>query len=421
MFDRDRWQEIWSSLAKNKMRTTLTAFGVFWGIFMLMIMLGSGSGLQNGVMNGMGDFATNSVFMWTRPTTVPYKGLPRNRRYFFKNDDIQALKDNIEELELISPRLEGGGRRSGNNVVRNEKSGAFSIYGDYPEWNLIDPANIIKGRFINSFDIEQKRKVAVIGKRVYEILFEKEEDPIGKYVRINGIYFQVVGVFAPKNQNINFGGDKEQSIHLPFTTLQQAFNYGDIVGWFALTSKPGVEVSVVEQKSIELLKTRHKVAPEDDRAVGFFNLAKEYKQMTGLFSGINGLIWIVGTGTLLAGVIGISNIMLVIVKERTKEIGVMRAIGATPGKVIGQIISESVFLTTVAGYIGLVIGVAIIELINRNLPPAEGSNTMFLNPTVDFKVAITALLILVVSGIVAGLIPARKAVSMKPIDALRYE
>ncbi|PKP53901.1 MAG: ABC transporter ATP-binding protein [Bacteroidetes bacterium HGW-Bacteroidetes-1] len=421
MFDRDRWQEIWSSLAKNKMRTTLTAFGVFWGIFMLMIMLGSGSGLQNGVMNGMGDFATNSVFMWTRPTTVPYKGLPRNRRYFFKNDDIQALKDNIEELELISPRLEGGGRRSGNNVVRNEKSGAFSIYGDYPEWNLIDPANITKGRFINSFDIEQKRKVAVIGKRVYEILFEKEEDPIGKYVRINGIYFQVVGVFAPKNQNINFGGDKEQSIHLPFTTLQQAFNYGDIVGWFALTSKPGVEVSVVEQKALELLKTRHKVAPEDDRAVGFFNLAKEYKQMTGLFSGINGLIWIVGTGTLLAGVIGISNIMLVIVKERTKEIGVMRAIGATPGKVIGQIISESVFLTTVAGYIGLVIGVAIIELINRNLPPPEGSNTMFLNPTVDFKVAITALLILVVSGIVAGLIPARKAVSMKPIDALRYE
>jgi putative ABC transport system permease protein len=421
MFDRDRWQEIWSSLAKNKLRTTLTAFGVFWGIFMLVIMLGSGSGLQNGVMYGMGDFATNSVFMWTRPTTIPYKGLPRNRRYFFKNDDIKALKENIEELELISPRLEGGGRRSGNNVVRNDKSGAFSVYGDYPEWNQIDPANIIKGRFINNIDIDQRRKVAVIGKRVYEILFEKDEDPLGKYIRVNGIYFQIVGVFAPKNQNMNFGGDKEQSIHMPFTTLQSSFNYGDMVGWFALTSKPGIPVSVVEEKAIKLLKERHKVAPDDNRAVGFFNLDKEFRQMSGLFAGISGLIWIVGTGTLLAGVIGISNIMLVIVKERTKEIGIMRALGATPAKVIGQIVTESVFLTTLAGYTGLVLGVAVIELINRNLPPPSGSNTMFLNPTIDFNVAITALAILVISGIVAGLIPAKKAVSMKPIDALRYE
>lgn len=236
MFDRDRWQEIWSSLTKNKLRTSLTAFGVFWGIFMLMVMLGSGSGLKNGVMNGMGDFATNSVFMWSRSTTVPYKGLPRNRWYNFKNDDIQVLKDNIEELELLSPRLEGNDRRSGNNVVRNDKAGAFSLFGDYPEWNLIDPANIVQGRFINATDIEQKRKVAVIGKRVLEILFEKDEDPLGKYIRINGIYFQVVGVFTPKNANINFGGDKEQSIHMPFTTMQQAFNYGDIVGWFAMTS-----------------------------------------------------------------------------------------------------------------------------------------------------------------------------------------
>lgn len=421
MFDQDRWQEIWNSLSKNKLRTTLTAFGVFWGIFMLVIMLGSGSGLQNGVMHGMGDFATNSVFIWTRPTTMPYKGLPRNRRYFYRNDDIQALRDNIKEIELISPRLEGGGRRSGNNVVRNEKAGAFNVYGDYPEWNQIDPADIVKGRFINQHDIAHKRKVAVIGQRVYDVLFEKEEDPLGKYIRINGIYFQVVGVFKPKNQNMNFGGDKEQSIHMPFTTLQQAFNYGDIVGWFALTSKPGIPVSVVEEKAIRLLKERHKVAPEDNRAVGFFNLDKEYKQMTGLFTGIRGLIWIVGTGTLLAGVIGISNIMLVIVKERTKEIGIMRALGASPAKVIGQIVSESVFLTLMAGYTGLVFGVAVIELIDRNLPPASGRNTMFLHPTVDFQVALAALLILIISGIVAGLIPARKAVSMKPIDALRYE
>ncbi len=421
MFDRDRWQEIWSSLTKNKLRTTLTAFGVFWGIFMLMVMLGSGSGLKNGVMNGMGDFATNSVFMWSRSTTVPYKGLPRNRYYNFKNGDVQVLKDNIEELELLSPRLEGNNRRTGNNVVRNEKAGAFSLFGDYPEWNLIDPANIVQGRFINATDIEQKRKVAVIGKRVLEILFEKDEDPLGKYIRINGIYFQVVGVFTPKNANINFGGDKEQSIHMPFTTMQQAFNFGDVVGWFAMTSKPGVEVSVVEQKAMKILKERHKVAPEDDRAIGFFNLAKEFKQMTGLFSGISALIWVVGIGTLLAGVIGISNIMLVIVKERTKEIGIMRAIGASPRNIIMQIISESVFLTTFAGYAGMVFGVLLIELIDRNLPPPSGRDTMFLHPTIDFQVAITALTILVIAGALAGLIPARKAVSMKPIDALRYE
>lgn len=421
MFDRDRWQEIWSSLAKNKLRTVLTAFGVFWGIFMLMIMLGSGSGLENGVMHGMGDFATNSVFMWTRPTTIPYKGLPRNRRFNYRNDDIQALRDNIPELALVSPRLEGGGRNSGNNVIRNDKAGAFSVYGDYPEWNQIDPVNVPLGRFINQIDIEQKRKVAVIGKRVYEVLFEKDEDPIGKYIRINGIYFQVVGMFTPKNQNMNFGGDKEQSIHLPFTTLQQAFNYGDVVGWFALTSKPGIPVTIVEEKAKILLKERHKVAPEDDRAIGYFNLDKQFRQMTGLFTGISGLIWVVGIGTLMAGVIGISNIMLVIVKERTKEIGIMRAIGASPSKVMGQIITESVFLTTLAGYGGLVLGVAIIELINKNLPAPDNGQTMFLNPTIDFKVAILALLILIVSGAIAGLIPARRAVSIKPIDALRYE
>ncbi|NOU47786.1 MAG: ABC transporter permease [Bacteroidales bacterium] len=421
MFDRDYWHEIGSSLAKNKIRTTLTAFGVFWGIFMLMIMLGSGSGLKNGVNNGMGDFATNSVFMWTRQTTIPYKGLPRNRSFYYRNDDIKALKENIPELEILSPRLEGGGRRSGNNVIRKEKAGAFSIFGDYPEWNLIDPANIDQGRFINQMDILQNRKVAVIGKHVLEVLFDKGEDPIGQYIQINGIYFQVVGVFSPKNQNMNFGGDKEQSIHLPFTTLQKAYNYGDVVGWFAMTSKKGIPVTVVEEKAKRLLKERHKVAPEDERAIGYFNLQKEFDQMTGLFAGINGLIWIVGIGTLLAGVIGISNIMLVIVKERTREIGIMRALGATPLKIMAQIIGESVFLTTIAGYLGLVIGVFIIEMIDRNLPAATTRDTMFLHPSIDFQVAVSALVILVISGVLAGLIPARRAISIKPIDALRFE
>lgn len=419
MFDRDKWTEIWSSLAKNKMRTTLTAFGVFWGIFMLMVMLGSGKGLENGVKDGMGDFATNSVFMWSRSTSVPYMGLPRGRRFDFKNDDVKALRENIEELDILSPRLQVFGRE-GNNVTRGLKAGAFSVFGDYAQWNEIDPVQMVQGRFINQNDTDQKRKVAVIGQKVREVLFEKEENPIGEYIRVNGIYFQVVGVFKPLSTNINFGGDKEQSIHLPFTTIQQAFNYGDRISWFAMTAANGYDATQLEQSTIKLLKERHKVAPEDERAIGFFNLEKEFKQMQGLFGGINALIWIVGTGTLLAGVIGISNIMLVVVKERTKEIGIMRAIGASPMKVISQIVSESVILTTTAGYTGLVIGVFLIELINKNLPQ-EGGRQMFLNPNVDFNVAVTALLILVVSGIVAGFIPARRAVSIKPIDALRYE
>lgn len=421
MFDLDKWQEIFSAIKKNKMRTFLTAFGVFWGIFMLVIMLGSGKGLQNGITRGFGDFATNSIFMWTRNTTEPYKGLPQGRRWNFRNTDIEAIRNNIREIEHIAPRLQAWGGEGSNNVVRNQQTGAFYIYGDYPEWNLIDPVEMVSGRFLNQTDIFETRKVAVIGTRVSEVLFEPGEDPIGQYIRIQNVFFQVVGVFKPRSTDVNFGGDKTESIHIPFSTLQKVYNYGDMVGWFAFTSKPDVPVSVVEEKAIALLKRRHNISPADTQAIGFFNMEKQYNQMVGLFMGIQVLIWIVGIGTLFAGVIGISNIMLVIVKERTKEIGIQRAIGASPLKIMSQIITESVFLTTLAGYIGLVIGVALVEMINFALMQAgEGSN-MFHNPQVDFGVAINALIILIVSGAVAGFIPARKAISIKPIDALRYE
>lgn len=421
MFDLDRWQEIMSALKKNKLRTFFTAFGVFWGILMLIIMLGSGTGLKNGVTSDFGDFATNSVFMWTRPTTVPYKGLPRGRNYNFRNADIDALRREIPEIEYLAPRTQGGGFRGGNNVVRGTKSGAFSVMGDYPEWNLIDPVNIENGRFINNADLREKRKVAVIGNKVYEVLFKPGEEAIGQYIQIQGVYFQVVGVFKPKNSGVNFGGDKEQSVFIPLTTFQRVYNWGDIIGWFAFTSKSGIPVSVVEEKASALLRRRHQVSPDDPQAIGSFNMQKQYNQMTGLFAGINGLIWIVGIGTLLAGVIGISNIMLVIVKERTKEIGIQRALGASPFNIISQIITESVFLTTFAGYAGLVIGVVILEGVNYALVSSGAESNMFKNPNIDFNMAITALVILIISGAIAGLIPARKAVSIKPIDALRYE
>ena len=420
MFDLDRWQEIYHVLRKNRLRTFLTAFGVFWGIFMLVIMLGSGNGLQRGVTQNFGDMATNSVFIWTQQTTVPYKGFPRGRRYYFDNDDVKAIQHSIAEIKYLAPRIQAGGFMQTNNVIRGLKSGIFNIMGDYPAFNKIDPLNFIAGRFVNDLDIKEKRKVAVIGSRVVEILFKKEENPINQYIQIQGVYFQVIGIFTSKRTGEQ-ANQENQNIYLPFTTLQQTYNYGNAVGFFSITSQDDIPVSVVEEKTIRLLKQRHFVAPADDAAVGHFNLKKEFDQMQGLFFGIRFLVWIVGTGTLLAGVIGVSNIMLVVVRERTKEIGIQRALGATPWKVISQIIMESVVLTTFAGYFGLVVGVGLLELINFLLGSGGANTEMFVHPGIDFSVAVTALSILIVAGIVAGLIPARRAVSVKPIDALRYE
>ncbi|MBN1252516.1 MAG: ABC transporter permease [Bacteroidales bacterium] len=421
MFDIDRWQEIYAALKSNKLRTFLTAFGVFWGIFMLIIMLGSGKGLENSVFEDMGDFATNTAFIWARRTTIPYEGYPRGRRYNFTNDDMKALKDNISEIDVLAPRLQGWGAGDGeNNVTRGLKTGAFTIQGDYPEMNKIDPNKIVNGRFINYKDIEQSRKVCVIGSRVKEVLFEENEEPIGKYIRIKGVYFQVVGLIEPVS-NINFGGEKEQTIFLPFTALQKAYNFGNEVHYFSVTAKENVPVSVVDEKCKAIIRERHHIHPDDKQAVGGFNLEEEFAKMKGLFTGISVLIWIVGTGTLMAGVIGVSNIMLIIVKERTKEIGVQRAIGATPYKIISQIILESVVLTALAGYIGLVIGVGLIELINYLLVSSGSEGDFFRHPSVDFNVAISALIILIISGALAGLIPAQRAIRIKPIDALRDE
>jgi putative ABC transport system permease protein len=420
LFDLDKLHEIYFALKKNPLRTFFTAFGVFWGIFMLIIMMGAGEGLYNGAKQDLGDMATNSVFMWTRRTTMPYNGFPRNRFVRFKNDDTQALMDNIPEIRYIAPRLQGWGGEGSNNVVRGERTGGFNIQGDYPDFFLIDPVNLLSGRLINQLDIDEKRKIAVIGQRVFDEMFSPDEDPIGQYLRIQGVYFQVVGMFRSKKSGHN-ADQENQNVFIPFTTLQQVYNYGDMVGWYSITARDNVRVEVVENKAKELLKRRHNIHPDDNQAVGSFNLDKQWSKMTNLFSGINGLVWIVGIGTLLAGVIGVSNIMLIVVKERTKEIGIQRAIGASPMSVITQIVVESVLLTSFAGYFGLVLGVGLIEVINQALTSSGAETGMFLNPSVDFRNAMWALGILVISGIFAGMIPARRAVSIKPIDALRDE
>jgi putative ABC transport system permease protein len=362
------------------------------------------------------------MFMWTQNTTVPYKGFPRGRRYNFNNDDTKALLDNIPEIQYIGPRLQVWGGRDGqsNNVVRGDRTGSFTIQGDYPEYNLIDPSNILQGRFINKLDIDQKRKNVVIGTRVKDEMFEPDEDPINQQLRIQGVYFKVVGVFSSK-KNDQQAERENMQIYMPFTTLQQTYNYGNIVGWYSITAKDGVPATVVLEKAKTLLKSRHSISPDDERAVGSFNLQEEYMKMKNLFMGIDALIWIVGIGTLLAGVIGVSNIMLIVVKERTKEIGIQRAIGATPFAIKSQIVIESVFLTTIAGYVGLSLGVGALELINYLLITTGASADMFNHPEVEFNKAIAALVILIISGAIAGLIPAQRAVQIKPIDALRDE
>ena len=402
------------------MRSLMTAFGVFWGIFMLIVMSGAGRALENGVMDGIKAFATNSAFFWTEPTSKPYKGFQRGRRWNYKNEDIQYLRDNVKEIEYLSPKLFGPNANSGDNTIRGKKTGSFNITGDYPDFYKIDPWTPVKGRLINEIDILHKRKVCIIGERVAEVMFEKEENPIGEYLQINGVYFQVVGVVHPETR-MNFNGNrKTESIMIPFSTMQQTYNMGDVVHFFAVTSVPGVPVSQLETKVKDLLKNRHKVAPDDVQAVGSFNIEVEWVKYQGLFSGIQILTWIVGIGTLLAGVIGVSNIMLVIIKERTQEIGIQRAIGATPGKVIMHIVAESVFLTVIAGYIGLSLGIGLLELANMALD--SGSDEVFFRrPEISFNMAVGAVSVLVISGIIAGLIPARRAVSIKPIDALRDE
>jgi putative ABC transport system permease protein len=416
-FDGDHWREIYEALKGNKVRTFLTAFGVFWGIFMLMVMLASGNGLWNGVSAGFSEEATNSVFVWAQRTSKPYRGMQSGRPIQYDTGDFQALKTQIAEAEAVCPRNQLGGFRGGNNVTRGTKAGAFSVMGDVPEIARVQAIHITGGRFLNQLDLDERRKVAVIGTRVKEVLFGKDESPLGEMIKINGVTFRVVGTFKPTRNDNGDRDEQGQTIFVPFTTFRSAFNFGDRVGWFALISKPGVPATALEKKALALLRERHRIAPDDQRALGHFNSEVEFNKISGLFLGIRTLVWIVGIGTLSAGVIGVSNIMLVIVRERTNEIGIRRAVGATPWTISLQIIMESLILTGFAGYLGLVAGVAVVEGIASLI--ASSPAQFFRNPDVPFQSAVFTLGVLVVSGILAGLIPARRAMKISTVEALR--
>jgi putative ABC transport system permease protein len=418
MFDIDLYREIWQAITKNKWRSTLTAFGVFWGIFMLVALAGAGKGLENGINAQFEGFATNAAFMWTEPTTVPYKGFKKGRSWNFDNADMNSITNNIPEIEYLVPRLQAFKQNTDNNIVYKDKYGTFQVQGDYPNLAKVEQFKMKWGRFLNEIDIQQNRKVCVIGSRIEEVLFKKGENPVGKYIRVSGVYFKIIGVSSPEG-NIQIGYDKKETVHIPFTTVQQTFNYGDMVHYFSFTAKNEFSVSDIENQIISILKKRNDISPKDMSAVGHINIERQFKIMTYLFLGIKILTYIVGLGTLLAGVIGISNIMLVIVKERTKEIGIKRALGATPYNIIRQIIMESTLLTLSAGYAGLVLGILLNEVLGAALQ--GDASEIFINPGIDLKSGLSSLFILVIAGALAGLLPANKAVRVKPIDAIREE
>jgi putative ABC transport system permease protein len=419
MLNKDKWSEILEVLSHNWFRTVLTAFGVFWGIFILILLLAAGKGLENGIKQDFGDIATNTMFMWTRTVTKSYQGMSKGRRFNYKLSDVEDIRQNVPNLRFISPRNQLGGFNGANNVVRGLKTGAFNVYGDYPEIINQDPMDITSGRFINYNDIQNKRKVAIIGEGVKSSLYEKEESAIGTYIKIQGVNFMVIGIYKKKTS----GGDSEEEqkqIYVPFTAFSQAFNMGDRVGWMAITANDGTPITAIKNNIFDIVKKNHKIHPEDERAVGFFDLYQQYNRVESLFLALKVIGYFVGTLVLLSGVIGVSNIMLIVVKERTKEIGIRRALGASPGNIRSQILTESVFLTIISGMAGIVFGALLIYLINYAIE-MSGPIDMFLNPSVDLKVISAALSILIASGLLAGLIPAQNAIRLKPVDALRTE
>ena len=419
IFDRDTWQEIFGSIQKNKVRTIITVIGVLWGIFIYIALSGSANGLDNGFEREFENIAMNSMFVWAQSTSIPYEGFKTGRNPQLKLKDAQTLRNNIPEIQFIAPRNVRGvfDGTSGSQIVRGNKSGTYNIYGDFPEYTKIATKKIYdKGRFINQSDIDNARKVCVIGERTQKELFEKDEEPVGKFVRIDDIYFQVIGV----HKYIQGGGfESDGDVFIPFATFKKLYNTGENVEWFTIAAYDDADVVQVEKDVKQTLKRIHRVSPKDERAFGSFNLGEVFNRIMGFARGMTFLSLIVGIATIIAGVIGIGNILLISVKERTKELGVRRALGATPSEVRMQIILESVFLTVIAGIFGIVLGAFVLAGINAGTANLE--DFPYTNPTVPISFVLGALAIMVTLGTLIGLIPAQRAVSIKPIDALREE
>lgn len=423
MFDADTWQEIFNTIRTNRLRTLLTASGVFWGIYILIIMLGFGNGLQNGVLNNMTGYVTNGFYLWGGRTSVPYQGLKPGRRIKLNNSDTEALRKGVDEIAYLLPRVRLGGYRVRNDIGYGTRVSDGEVMGDLPELKHILPMDIEVGRFINQFDIEQKRKVIVIGEKIYADLFPDGVDPVGAIVTVRQISFTVIGIFKPER----YASDQEtlsSTAFIPFTTHQKIFNQNNLINYYGLVPKEGASSKVMGEKAKQLLALRHRVSPEDSRAIGTWSSEKKFIRLKNLFSGINYLIWTVGLATLFAGLLGVSNIMLIVIKERTKEFGIRKALGATPRSIIYLITQETLMLTSVAGYLGLTAGILTLQLIDyliKTNADGSSSSTIFDTPTIEPKIALVAIAALILSGLIAAIIPARQAVRINPVEALRAE
>lgn len=413
MFDSDKFKEIWQAISRNKMRSILTAFGVFWGIFMYVVMTGLGNGFENGMMKMVEEISPNAVFFFSNSTSVEYKGFNSGRYWRMTNDDLQLIQDAIPSVEYTSALLQ---TYPSNPITYKERSGDFMVSGIDNHYQKINPMPIIFGRFFNDFDINEHRKMCIIGSKVWQDLFEDQTDPVGERINVDGVFYTIVGVVNP-GENINIGGNAEETVFIPSTSFQQVYNYGNYIDALMVVAHDRADINQVEKEIKDILKVKHFIAPEDNIAVVSFNVQMIFLMFNYLFIGLNILIWIVGMGTMLAGAVGVSNIMMVTVKERTQEIGIKRAIGAKPRTILTQIMSESTILTFIAGFFGLFFGVLILTIVDQLVSDVE----MFFNPYISFKMAIVAAIIITVAGAFAGIIPARNAVKIKAIDALRDE
>lgn len=410
MFDLDKWQEIFSTIRKNKLRTILTGFSVSWGIFMLVVLLGSGIGLENGIKKQFEGDAINSIWIYQGQTSMAYEGMQSGRRIQFTNEDYEWSKKTIESADEISGRAGVGGT---GIITYGNQYGAFDVVCIHPGTKALEETDILEGRFVNEYDIQRKNKAVIISDIVKNELF-KGKNALGEFVKVSGVPFQVVGVFKDKNERDN------RRVYLPITTAQMIFNGGNRLYNIAFTTK---EMTIAQSKQLETqlrasFAKKYKFSPEDKRAIWIRNNVEDYARMLSLFRGIALYVWVIGIMTIIAGIVGVSNIMIVVVKERTKEIGIRKAIGATPWSIISLIMMESILITGFAGYFGLAAGVGLLELLS---PVFASPDSYFQNPSVDFRVAVGATILLVIAGSFAGLIPARKAAKVKPVIALRDE
>ena len=411
--DIDTYREIIDTLTRNKSRSFLTGFGVFWGVFMLVALIGGGQGLKEMLESNFEGFATNSAFIWAQPTTKAYKGFRKGRQWTMVYRDVQRMKEQVPELAIVTPMVS----RWGNTAIVGDHKSSCNMSGVSPDYAKVMEPQMYYGRYLNDMDIQQRRKVCVLGKKVYKELFPGGGDPCGKVVRLDSVYYRVVGVDY-KTGGININGSSEEAVTIPITLMQQAYNLGEQIHILCVTARPGVTMSDITEKMRHVIARVHTIDPDDEQGVMVFNTEVLFQVLDNLFRGVNFLIWLVGLGTLLAGAIGVSNIMMVTVRERTTEIGIRRAIGATPRMILSQIISESIVLTLVAGMSGILFAVMILQMLEMGNTEDGIVMTHF---QVNFWTAIMAALAVSLMGLLAGLAPAARAMSIKPVDAMRDE